>query len=324
MSTAIVTDVNFSQASLQELREAAQTDIRYFADRQEFLNALRDVEILCAFGVPNDILERAPQLRWLQFSGAGTNSLQATKLLDPGSRVIVTSASGIHETQISEYVIGSMLVFNRDWPAMIHMQDRHNWPSHSDMPPLRQRELANATLGIVGLGHIGHAIAQRARAFGMKLLATTLSARAGDKDSAVDQLYPLDNLHELLAQSDYVVLSVPLTERTQKMIGEAELRVMRKNAYLINIARGPVIDQDALMRALKEGWIAGAGLDVAAHEPLPADSPLYTTPNLILTPHISGASEHYDERLANLFAENLRRYRSNQPLINRYNPDIGY
>ena len=324
MSSTIVTDVDFSPAYLQQLREAAQSDITYLNDREEFLRALEDAEILCSLNLPTDLLERAPKLRWLQNPGAGLERLRTLKLLDPGSRIIVTSASGIHETQISEYVIGSMLVFNRSWPEMVRLQDQHSWPRHSDNTHLRQRELANATLGIVGLGHIGRSVAKLARAFGMKILGTRFSARAGEQDPDVDRLYPFDALHELLAQSDYVVLSVPLTDRTKKMIGEAELRAMRQNAYLVNIARGAVIDEDALIRALKEGWIAGAGLDVAVNEPLPADSSLYTTPNIILTPHISGAIEDYNERLADLFAENLRRYRSGQPLLNQYDAEKGY
>jgi len=140
----------------------------------------------------------------------------------------------------------------------------------------------------------------------------------------VDALYPPDQLHEMLGLCDYVVLSVPLTRETEKMIGEAELRAMRSNAYLVNIARGRVVDELALIRALREGWIAGAGLDVTEEEPLPADSPLYAMPNVILTPHISGASVHYDERLAALFAENLRRYRAGEPLLNLYDAARGY
>jgi phosphoglycerate dehydrogenase-like enzyme len=324
MSSTIVTDIDFSPASRQQLHDAVQSDIAYLADREEFLRALEGAEILCSLNLPDDLLERAPKLRWLQNPGAGLERLRPLKLLDAGSRVIVTSASGIHETQISEYVIGSMLVFNRSWPEMVRLQDEHSWPRHSDNTHLRQRELADATLGIVGLGHIGRSIAKLARAFGMKVLGTRFSAHAGEQDPDVDRLYPFNDLHALLSESDYVVLSVPLTERTEKMIGEPELRAMRKNAYLVNIARGAVIDEDALIRALKEGWIAGAGLDVAVNEPLPADSPLYTTPNLILTPHISGASEHYNERLADLFAENLRRYRAGQPLLNQYDAEKGY
>ena len=134
----------------------------------------------------------------------------------------------------------------------------------------------------------------------------------------------MNQLHTLLGQSDYVVLAVPLTERTEKLIGEAELRAMPRHAYLVNIARGGVIDEAALIHALQEGEIAGAGLDVAVEEPLPAESPLFDAPNLILTPHISGASDYYNVRLADLFAENLQRYRAGQPLRNQYDPEKSY
>jgi phosphoglycerate dehydrogenase-like enzyme len=140
----------------------------------------------------------------------------------------------------------------------------------------------------------------------------------------VDQSFPPEQLHELLRLSDYVVISVPLTRETVKLIGETELRIMRPNTYLVNIARGQVIDEQALISALREGWIAGAGLDVTEEEPLPSESPLYSMPNVILTPHISGNSAHYDTRLAALFADNLKRYRIGQQLQNRYEPSRGY
>jgi phosphoglycerate dehydrogenase-like enzyme len=158
----------------------------------------------------------------------------------------------------------------------------------------------------------------------MRVLATRRSTRSGDTDPDVDRLYPLSQLHELLHQCDYVVLAVPLTPETELLIGEAELRAMQPHTYLVNIARGRIIDEQALIRALREGWIGGAGLDVAAEEPLPADSPLYSMPNVILTPHISGVSVHYEQRLAALFADNLQRYRSGQALRNLYNPARGY
>jgi phosphoglycerate dehydrogenase-like enzyme len=189
---------------------------------------------------------------------------------------------------------------------------------------LRERELHGRTLGIVGLGSIGRRIAQVARTFGMKVIATRLSLHAEEHDPDVDHVYPQEQLLTVLNQSDYVVIAVPLTERTEKMIGERELRAMQPNTYLVNIARGAVIDEVALLQALREQWIAGAGLDVTAQEPLTADSPLYDAPNVILTPHISGATEHYDERLTDIFADNLQRYRAGQPLRNLYDPQRGY
>jgi phosphoglycerate dehydrogenase-like enzyme len=207
---------------------------------------------------------------------------------------------------------------------MVRLQDGHVWARSASWYNLGGRELADQTLGIVGLGSIGRRIARLGRAFGMRVVAMRRSSAGGEKDPDADQVFPANRLYDLLAMSDYVVISVPLTPQTEKLMGEAELRAMRPNAYLVNIARGRVVDEQALIRALHEGWIAGAGLDVVEKEPLPSDNPLYSMPNVILTPHISGASVHYDERLAALFAENLRRYRAGQPLTNRYDPSRGY
>jgi phosphoglycerate dehydrogenase-like enzyme len=238
--------------------------------------------------------------------------------------VLVTTAVGIHGTTIGEYVFGSMLMFNRTWPEMVRLQDRHVWPRSANWYKLGGRELVDQTLGIVGFGAIGRRIAQLGKAFGMRVLATRRTMHEDVRDPDVDQFYPREGLRDMLRQSDYIVLAVPLTAETEKLIGEAELRSMRPNAYLVNVARGRVIDEDKLIRALKEGWIAGAGLDVTREEPLPADSPLYSMPNVILTPHISGISVHYDKRLTSLFADNLRRYRAGEPLLNHYDPERGY
>ena len=150
------------------------------------------------------------------------------------------------------------------------------------------------------------------------------SAKAGDTDPDVDRLFTSEQLHEMLGQSDYVVIALPLTNETLHLIGEAELRAMRPDSYLVNIGRGDIIDEPVLIRALREHWIAGAGLDVASQEPLPADSPLYDLPNLILTPHVSGGHERYAERLGKIFTDNLRRYRAGQPLRNRVDKQRGY
>lgn len=323
----VVSTFSFSPESQEVLREAANAEVLCITrtnEFKEFLIHLQEAEVLCAYSLPDNVRELAPNLRWLQYPGAGVDSLQPTGLLAADSGIIVTTASGIHATNISEYVFGSMLVFNRSWPEMVRLQDRHVWPRNANWYNLRARELAGQTLGIVGLGSIGRRIAQLGRAFGMTVLGMRRSATPGEQDPDVDQLYTLEQLHELLSRSDYVVLATPLTPATEKMIGEPELRAMRPNAYLVNIARGRIIDEAVLIRALKEGWIAGAGLDVTEKEPLPADSPLYSMANVILTPHISGASDNYDKRLTALFAENLRRYCAGQPLLNQYDPQRGY
>ena len=324
-SLKVVTTFPFTPESQQLLKEAAATEAVFVITADELSAHLPDAEIVCGYFIPPDWRKLAPKLRWVQFPGAGVDSLAKTGLLDAGSGVIVTTAAGIHAENISEYVFGSMLMFNWNWPQMVRLQDKHVWARSATWYHLGGRELAGHTLGIVGLGHIGRRIAQLGNAFGMHVLGTRRSIHnSGEQEPDVEQSFPPEQLHELLQLSDYVVISVPLTRETEKLIGEAELRMMRSNAYLVNIARGRVIDEQALIRALREGWIAGAGLDVTEEEPLPSESPLYSMPNVILTPHISGNSVHYDARLAALFADNLKRYRTGQQLQNQYEPSRGY
>ncbi|QBD79769.1 D-2-hydroxyacid dehydrogenase [Ktedonosporobacter rubrisoli] len=320
----IISTFPFSAESQQVLREAAHTDVLCITNVDEFLSKLREAEILCSYWIPDNWRELAPHLRWLQASGAGIDELRPTGILKRESGVEVTTAAGINAPTIAEYVFGSMLMFNRTWPEMVRLQDRHVWPRSAHWYKLGGRELGEQTLGIVGLGSIGRQVARIARAFGMRILATRRSAQEGSQDPDVDQLFPQSQLRAMLGQSDYVVLAVPLTAETEQMIGEAELKAMQPHTYLVNVARGRVIDEKMLIEALREGWIAGAGLDVAAEEPLPSNSPLYSMPNVILTPHISGVSVHYNKRLTELFADNLRRYRAGEPLRNLYDPIRGY
>ncbi len=320
----VISSYPFSPASQDLVRQAAQTEVACITRTEEFLSRLKEAEIVCSLWLPDNWRKLAPHLRWIQCVGAGVDGLRSTGVLDVDSGVIVTTAAGIHATTISEYVFCSMLMFNRSWPQMVHLQDRHTWPLSTNWYHAGGRELVGQTLGIIGLGNIGRRVAQLAKAFGMHILATRFSAHHGEHDPDVDQLYPNQQLHELLKRSDYVVISVPLTPQTEKLIGADELRAMQPHAYLVNVARGQVIDEAALVRALTEKWIAGAGLDVVEQEPLPADSPLYSLPNVILTPHIAGVTVHYDRRLAVLFADNLHRYRTGQPLRNRYDPERGY
>ena len=320
----VISAYPFSSASQEMLSKAAGAEILCIANTDEFLTKLQDADVLCSYWVPSNWRELAKNLRWLQGSGAGVDGLRSTGILEPDNGVVVTTAVGIHATTISEYVFGSMLMFNRTWPEMVRLQDRHIWPLSANWYKLGGRELVDQTVGIVGLGSIGRRVAQLSKAFGMRVLATRRSVTGHEVDPDLDRIYPISQLHDMLHQSDYVVIAVPLTSETEKLIGEAELRAMQPHTYLVNVARGRVIDEPMLIRALKEGWIAGAGLDVTEEEPLPADSPLYSMSNVILTPHISGVSVHYDKRLASLFADNLRRYRANEPLRNLYDPARGY
>ena len=320
----VVTTFRFSTASEQMLREAAGAPIR-FATPDELPAVLAEADVLCSYDIPDNWREVAPRLRWLQVPGAGVDSLSAKGLLSADSGLIITSATGIHATTICEYVFGSMLMFNWNWPQMVRLQGRHIWARSASWYQLGRRELIGQTLGIIGVGSIGRQIAKLGHAFGMRVLGMRHTPPAHDEaDPDVDRYYTREQLHEMLGQSDYVVLALPLTPDTERLIGEAELRAMRPNAYLVNIARGRIVDEQALIRALKEEWIMGAGLDVAEEEPLPASSPLYSMPNVILTPHISGHSVHYEERLAKLFADNIRRFRAGEALHNRYDPARGY
>ncbi len=327
MSTGfkVVSTYRFTPTSLQLLQDAAASEVSCVTSQEQFVEQLPEAEILCAFSVPTNWRNLAPNLRWLQYPGAGVDALRDSGLLDAQSQVVVTTATGIHAITISEYVFGSMLMFNWNWSQMVRLQDSHVWAKSTGWYNLGGRELAGQTLGVVGMGSIGRRVAQLGHAFGMRVLGIRRSFTGQDiSDPDLDESYSPQRLRELLGQSDFVVLAVPLTTETERLIGEPELRAMKPNTYLVNIARGRVIDERALVRALREGWIAGAGLDVAEVEPLPSNSPLYGMPNVILTPHVSGVSVYYEKRLAALFADNLRRYRTGEPLLNRFDPARGY
>jgi phosphoglycerate dehydrogenase-like enzyme len=320
----VVMNFQFPGPIMEKIREAAQAEVVYEEDRTAFKEALAEAEIVCGFIPGSNWRELAPHLRWLQNPGAGIDRLLGSSILAPDSGVIITTASGVHIYSISEYVFGSMLMFNRSWPKMVELQAQHIWAHENQNYQLQERELVDRTLGIVGLGNIGRRIAQVGHAFGMTIMASRSSVHKGETDPDVDRLFSSTELHEMLGLCDYVVIAVPLTTQTEHLIDEAALRAMPPHSYLVNIARGKVVDENALIRALREGWIGGAGLDVTEQEPLPAESELYGLPNVILTPHISGANEHYAERLGELFVENLRRYRAGQPLRNQVDPQRGY
>lgn len=267
--------------------------------------------------VPGDILERAPKLRWLQLTSAGADRLMEAPIVR-SSPVKVTTASGIHAAPISEYVIGAMIAFAKGFPGALRAQAEGRWN------PYMPEELEGKTVGILGAGAIGSRVADLARALGMRVVAVRRSAGASQKGEGGMEHLPPSELPYLLGESDYVVVAVPLTPDTRMMIGEAELRQMKPTAVLINIARGAVIDERALTRGLKEGWIAGAALDVFEQEPLPPESELWKLPNVLLTPHISGGTPRYMERAVGLFCDNLRRYLDGQPLRNVVDPGRGY
>ncbi len=295
--------------------------------------AFEQAEVLYTFGVlPQP--GQAPHLRWVQLNSAGVNHVLQHPLF--ASDVMFTTMSGLHSINIAEYVFASILAWTRHLPELFDLQRKNQWPSDR-WACCQPTELRGSTVGIVGYGSIGREVGRLAKAFGMRVLALKRRSQSAGEQGAFelaglgdpagvlpDALYGPEQLREMLAQCDFVVLAVPLTQETRGMIGEAELRAMKRTAYLVNIARGEVCDEAALIRALQEGWIAGAGLDVFTQEPLPETSPLWTLPNVILTPHISGFTPVYEQRAVDIFCENLRRYIAGQSLLNLVDKSTGY
>ena len=283
------------------------------------LNAvLAEAEVLFTTPLmPADIAARAPNLRWVQLTSAGVDRLLDGDLARGG--VTITTATGIHAVPIGEYVLAVMLAFAKGLPAAMRAQGERQWR------PYLAEELHGKTVGIVGLGAIGGYVTALAKADGMRVLAVRRSQQKREVGrDGVDELLPPSELPYLLSQSDYVVIAVPLTLESRGLIGEAELAAMKPTARIINIARGAVIDEAALIAALKAGRIAGAALDVFEQEPLPPDSELWGLENVILTPHISGGTPVYMQRAVALFCDNLRRYLDGQPLLNTVDVQRGY
>jgi phosphoglycerate dehydrogenase-like enzyme len=266
-------------------------------------------------GTFDHLLARAPGLRWVHSVSAGVE-----KVVTPQARargLIVTNARGVFSRPIAEYVVMMILAIARRLPQLLELQRERTWQ------PLRGRELAELTVGIVGYGSIGREVARLLAPFETRVVATRRHPERGAEEPNVEILGE-DRLEELLRASDVVLVAAPLTEATAGLIGGRELQEMREEAWLINIARGRLVDEFALRRALEAGWIGGAVLDVFNDEPLPPDSPLYETPNLIVTPHTSWASDRVVVRSIDLFIENLRRYRAGDPLHNVVDLDAGY
>ena len=265
---------------------------------------------------PKDLLTRAPRLKWIQMMSAGVDRLRGTDIWQ--SNLTVTGVSGIHAVPIGEFVLGLMLMFAKGATQCFRMKQKREW--HRYMPTV----LRGKTVGIIGAGHIGREVARLAKAFGMKVIATRRSAKANASARYIDRLLPAKQMPSLLAESDYVIVATPYTAETHHLIGEKELKVMKPTAYIINIARGGIIDEEALVKALDEKRIAGAGLDVTDREPLPPESRLWEFDNVILSPHVSGGHEDYVIRATALFCENLRRFLAGKKLLNVIDRKKGY
>jgi len=287
------------------------------AARQKLDDRLAEAEVIYGLRFPQNVLTGLfPRLKWMQAMSAGVDRVLDAEIV--ASPVKMTNVSGIHATPIAELVLELMLMFVKQAPLCFQLKQEKQWRRFA--PSV----LPSKTVGIVGLGSIGREVARLAKAFGMRVLATRRSAKRVGQSRLVDIILPPDQLQQLLTESDFVVIALPLTSETNRLIGEEELRAMKSTAYLINIGRGDVVDEEALIRALDEHWIAGAGLDVFVTEPLPTDSRLWELPNVILSPHISGGMEDYVIRATEVFTENLRRYLSGKRLLHLVDKKKGY
>ncbi|MCP3380302.1 D-2-hydroxyacid dehydrogenase [Bradyrhizobium sp. CCGUVB4N] len=281
-------------------------------DRLE--RSIEEADALLAFRFPVEVFDRAKKLRWFQCTGAGVDSLFSIR--DRVGHITVTNARGIHGDVIADFVMAGVTMLHWDFRRFLREQTERKWNPRYVAP------LADRTLGVVGLGSIGATIALRAKSAGMTVIGSKRDVSVSVE--GVDRLFASDALHDLLPLCDFVVLAVPATPDTVGLIGAAEIACMRPHAFLVNIARGNVVVEAELIKALQTRAIAGAMLDVFEREPLPQDSPLWDMPNVIATPHVAGSPSNYTERVFSIFAENIERFLKGQALKNVVDLRRGY
>lgn len=320
MVLKILVSFDLPEVNIREIRSVSpEVQVRKESKDSALIDAVGEAEILFTGEANREMITAAPKLRWIHSWGAGVDRLLSIPEVARGS-IILTNSSGIHSIQISEHVIALMLIFTRKLKEFILFQNDGVW--HVPDETYIFDELKGKTVGIIGLGSIGSEIAKKAKCFGMTVLAIRRTITA--KPTFVDELLPSYDLKRLLKESDFVVISAPLTSKTRGMIGAQEFANMKRTAYIINIARGEIIQQNELIAALKQKKIAGAGLDVFETEPLQPNSDLWHMKNVIITPHVAGETVHYYERTTKIFCENLRRYINKTPLINVVDKKAGY
>lgn len=308
---------------LEQIRRRAvkSFDLEVPMDEEAFLRILPGAEALFAWGLARRHVEKADALRWLHTPLAGVDRVLNPELTR--SAIRVTSSRGVNSVAVAEHTLGLILAMSRGIADSVRAQVGKRWAQqdlYGRKPPLD--ELHGKLLGILGLGDIGRELAVRARALGMQVWGLVRTARPAP--DCVDRLLAAGKEDALLRASDVLVLALPLTKATRGLMGERQLRRMKHTAILVNIGRGELVQESALVRALREGWIAGAGLDVFAREPLLPQSPLWSLPHVVMTPHVAGTHPQYMARSADLFLQNLKRYVAGGPLFNEVDKQAGY
>nr|ALS92394.1 D-isomer specific 2-hydroxyacid dehydrogenase, NAD binding domain protein [uncultured bacterium] len=305
-------------AMLEEL--PAETTIAAGNSVEAFTRAAADATVILTWSISGELLRQVfaitPRVRWIHSRSAGLDSVLFPAL--QASPVTLTNGRGVFSNSLGEFVIGGALFFAKDFRRMIRSQAAGIWDQF-DVEPLEGQ-----TLAIVGYGDIGRAIAARARAMGMKVLALRRRPAESAGDSLVDEVFPPERKLEMLARADYIVASAPLTPETRGMIGEAEFAVMKPTAVVMNVGRGPVIDEAALVGALSARRIKGAALDVFDREPLPEGHPFYALDNVLLSPHCVDHTPDWLPQAMRFFLQNFERFRKGEPLINVVDKQRGY
>ncbi len=286
---------------------------RDYHDLEGALRAFRPSIVLAArIGAPfpRETLFSCPSLEWVQTVSAGVDHLLP---LDP--RVTVTSASGVHDEVLTDYIVCSVLMWNLHFPRFFHQQHAHLWKSTELVPA------AGQTLSILGLGSIGRLAALKAKKLGMQVIG--LRARPGAPPEGVDEVHGVESLEEVASRTDFLAVTLPLTPRTKGLLGDEVLQSLKPDSVLINLSRGTIVDERALVKALSTGPLRGAVMDVFEQEPLPEGSELWDLPNLVITPH-TGDIQGWREKVAELFCDNFERRRAGERLRNVVDPDRGY
>ncbi len=303
-------------------RDFPDLDVVHLNGYEGIEQQLPDADIAIGWSFRPEQFRLAKKLRWIHSTAAAVHQLMFPELIASG--VILTNAREVHGPVVAEHVMALMFALAKRIPGAVHFQEKHVWAQlqmwESFPPP---RELAGATVGLVGVGSIGREVARRATALGMRVIAMREHPEKGTPPG-VAQVFAASQLDELLSLSDYIVLCVPVTPATQGIMNAARMAKMKPDACLINVGRGPLIDECALIQALQNHGIGGAALDVFEKEPLPADSPLWNLDNLLITPHTASLTDKLWERQYTLYAENLRRYLSGQELIGIVDKRKGY
>ncbi|HEV7603672.1 MAG TPA: D-2-hydroxyacid dehydrogenase [Candidatus Limnocylindrales bacterium] len=326
-----ILSARYRSRDLERIRAAAP-DARLVMVSVEGLadGPLDDVEVMLRGWLSSDafdrILARAPRLSWVHSATSGVERALTPAALERG--LVVTNARGVFSRPIAEYVLMMILAVSRRLPQLLELQRERTWQ------PLEGAELRDVTVGIVGLGSIGRAVGSLAKSFGCRVVAIRRNAGsepvggAGDAGTALDADFDRvggpETLPELLGESDFIVLAAPLTPQTEEMINAETLALVKPGAWLINVARGRLIDERALLRALRDGELGGAVLDTFRDEPLPPMSTFYDLPNVIVTPHTAWSSGRVLDRSVELFCDNLRRFAAGEPLLNVVDPSAGY